>query len=532
MAEVFRAHDPEMGRDLAIKILNERYSADDNFRLRFLRESRAAGVMSHPNIVTMYDVGEVEGRPFIAMELLDGASLDEHMRGGRKFSVKESVELAIQLAEALDYAHSKGIIHRDIKPSNLILLADDRTLKIADFGIARIEAPDVTSHTQTADVLGTPQYMSPEQVLGKKIDGRADLFSVGIVLYQMLCGEKPFIAETLGTLLFRIASEPPRPLREVKPGLPAALYAIVDRLLAKDPKDRYETGAALGKALRAAMTQSPKQAVPKGSSQSMMWGALAGAVFVIAGTGVWYLTSESASGPTLQTVRQDKSPSVETPAAAVTPSVAMPEMQNTESMSAQTSVKETVSADVTPVKKEVAASPSPEPTGKVSTPAQATRTSPAAAATVPVTSDPKESVRSNARSIPPPAPIVKSPTPVVQTAAPPPPPVVQTAPPPPPAVTATKASVQTTAPATSEPVVSRPAPTPAKADPAESMSLTQAKQQLRDGSITKDEYRSLVDRIKQRYRDDVAALKDKLRSGEIDKRAYKEKMAELQRGYE
>jgi tRNA A-37 threonylcarbamoyl transferase component Bud32 len=539
MAEVFRAHDPDMGRDLAIKILNERYSADENFRTRFLRESRAAGVLSHPNIVTMYDVGEVDGRPFIAMELLSGASLDQHMKSGRRFSVQETVELGIQLADALDYAHSRGIVHRDIKPSNLILLGDDKTLKIADFGIARIEAPDVTSHTQTADVLGTPQYMSPEQVLGKKVDGRSDLFSVGIVLYQLLCGEKPFIAETLGTLLFRIASEPPRPLRDINPQLTPALYGIVDRLLAKEPDQRYENGAALAKALRAALNGGAAPAKAASSGEYLMWGAAVGVFLVVGGVGAWYWSSQetgstSRAPPPAATAQPPQggiagavsvaaTPAAETssqnaaaPAVAVEPALEATPPAKPETKAPTETTATPLERREVPVAQKLTTAPAVTPARKAEPARAPTETAPRATAQ-----------KASAGGPASPSPEVASPAPTPPSAS------LERG-----NVDAPASAATSTAKASaSPPPAPRIEPAPVRAaqpppDPAATMSITEAKQQLRDGKITKDEYRSLVDRIKQRYRDDMAALKAQLRSGAIDKRAYKEKAAELERGYE
>ena len=257
-AIVYKARDPKISRTLAIKVLREERCADKDYRSRFLREAKAVGVLSHPNIVTIYDVGEIDNKPYIAMELLDGESLDETMKQDTTISINDSINWGIQLAEALGYAHSRGIIHRDIKPSNIVLSPDRQTIKITDFGIAHLNEADVTQHTQLGEVLGTPQYMSPEQVLGKKADERSDLFSAGVILYQLLTGQKPFQADTLATLLFQIATENPEPIGQVAPELPLSLKQCVDKLLKKKPEKRFQSGAELRHALVTALREINK----------------------------------------------------------------------------------------------------------------------------------------------------------------------------------------------------------------------------------------------------------------------------------
>ena len=249
MATVYKAHDPQISRTLAIKVLRPERCRDAEYRRRFLREAKAVGTLSHPNIVTIYDIGEADNTPYIAMEMLEGVSLDKLMKSDYKPSMIEILEWSIQLVNALEYAHQRGIIHRDIKPSNIVLSKDKSTVKITDFGIAHFDETDVTQHTQLGEVLGTPQYMSPEQVLGKPADARSDLFSVGVIMYQLLTGQKPFQADTLATLLFQIATENPEPIGQVAPALPGSLKQTVDKLLKKKPEKRFQSGAELKHAL-------------------------------------------------------------------------------------------------------------------------------------------------------------------------------------------------------------------------------------------------------------------------------------------
>jgi len=267
MAIVYKAYDPEIDRTLAIKVLREERCLDSEYRRRFLREAKAAGILSHANIATVYDVGEVEQRPYIVMEYLGGEPLDKYMDKNEKFSLKKAVSIAMQLARALDYAHEKGIVHRDVKPSNIIFSRGGNSIKVTDFGIAHMASKDATHQTQMGEVLGTPQYMSPEQVLGQKVDPRSDLFSLGVVLYQLLSNQKPFNADTLATLLFKIATEHPIPLREAAPDIPASLHRIVEKLLNKKPEKRYQTGkeviAALQKALNEIEEAERQEELPR-----------------------------------------------------------------------------------------------------------------------------------------------------------------------------------------------------------------------------------------------------------------------------
>ncbi len=250
MAKVFKAYDPDINRDLAIKVLKSQLRGDSEYHLRFLREAKGAGVLSHPNIVTVFDVGDDGGHPYIAMELIEGPTLSDLVGGSNKqLPVKTVVEIGIQLVRALDYAHKKGIVHRDVKPGNIMMIRDSTTIKVADFGICRIDSSDATQATQVGNVLGTPNFMSPEQVLGEKVDSRSDLFSAGVVLYQLLTNHLPFEGETLISVAYKITKTEPPSLDKLRPDIPLALRRIVDRSLKKQPDKRFQTGEEFAAAL-------------------------------------------------------------------------------------------------------------------------------------------------------------------------------------------------------------------------------------------------------------------------------------------
>jgi eukaryotic-like serine/threonine-protein kinase len=250
MASVYRAHDPHIGRDIAIKFLHAALAEDEECRTRFLREARAAGSLSHPHIAAVHDVGEIEGRPFMAMELLEGRSLADVLDTTPQLPIRDVMMLGLQLAQALEYAHGKGIVHRDIKPGNIMMLADKSGIKVTDFGIAHMEGLGAHAPTLVGAVLGTPQYMSPEQTRGDKLDGRSDLFSAGIVLYQAATGERPFQGDNLVAVAQQIATAEPPPLNARRPDMPPALRRVIERCLAKQPAQRFASGAELAQALR------------------------------------------------------------------------------------------------------------------------------------------------------------------------------------------------------------------------------------------------------------------------------------------
>jgi len=240
MGVVYKAVDPYIGRTVAIKTIRFELLTNaqqrEEAQTRFLREAQSAGNLSHPNIVTIYDVGEDQGLTYIAMEYVEGRSLEDILQARQPWEPGAAVNLIIQIAEGLDSAHRKGIVHRDIKPANILVDGEGRP-KIVDFGIARISSSNLT---QTSMVMGTPFYMSPEQVAGKRVDHRADIFALGAMFYEILSLEKPFGGDTLTTVIYKIMSEAPPPLSQVAQGIPAVLDAVVEKSLAKDPEARYQ----------------------------------------------------------------------------------------------------------------------------------------------------------------------------------------------------------------------------------------------------------------------------------------------------
>jgi serine/threonine-protein kinase len=247
MGVVYQAYDPQIDRRVALKVLRPDLVTSEGFAQRFLKEARAIGRLSHPNIVVVHDVGSDQGTIYIAMELLTGEPFHEVMRD-KEFSEKEITLLGSQAARVLDYAHQHGIVHRDIKPSNIMLSADGQ-IKITDFGIAHIEDPSAQQQTRAGEVLGTPAYMSPEQVLGQPVDGRSDIYSLGVILYELSTGVRPFRGENLAAIFMAVTQQtPPEPVK-VKPKVSAELSGIIMKCLNKAPEERFQTGRELAAAL-------------------------------------------------------------------------------------------------------------------------------------------------------------------------------------------------------------------------------------------------------------------------------------------
>ncbi len=257
MSSVFRAHDALLERKVALKILHEQYTSDEDYVERFRREARAVAGLSHPNIVTVIDRGEQDGRQFIVFEYIDGESLKQLVDRTGPLPVDQAVGLTLQIARALAFAHQQGLVHRDVKPQN-VLLNDDGRAKVTDFGIAR--SLDVQQGmTQSGTVMGTSDYIAPEQARGERVDEQTDVYSLGVVLYELLTGEVPFPGENFVAVAMRHINEPPPSARERRPDVSPRLDAAIKRAMAKEPGDRFGSMGDFVGELEAALDVGPDE---------------------------------------------------------------------------------------------------------------------------------------------------------------------------------------------------------------------------------------------------------------------------------
>ena len=270
MGIVYKAQDPAIGRTVAIKSIRLRDLTDtaerDRLRERLFREAQSAGILSHPNIVTIYDIMEADGLAYIFMEFVNGPTMEKMLEAPQTPDKESLLSILRQTATALDYAHKKGIVHRDIKPAN-IMIHEDGSAKIADFGVAKIMSQNMT---QAGTMMGTPTYMSPEQIQGINISGRTDQFALGVIAYEILTGSKPFSADHLPTLLFKIMRDKAMSPQRLNPTLHARVGLVFERVLAKLPEERYDTCSDFVNALASACNASPEWIpLPRGASEDM-----------------------------------------------------------------------------------------------------------------------------------------------------------------------------------------------------------------------------------------------------------------------
>jgi predicted Ser/Thr protein kinase len=237
MGVVWKAYDTVLRRYVALKLLGSSFAKTTEMRERFLREARAAGALQHPNIVTVYDLGEAEGQLFIAMELVEGRDLSDFIASREPLALERKLDIVVEMLQGLGYAHERGVIHRDVKPSN-VRVTSDGSVKIMDFGIARLQTADATG---SGAIIGTPTYMAPEQITNGPISPATDVFAVGCVLYELLTYQKPFEAESIHGVLYQVLTTDPKPLRTMAPSIPASLERVVIKAMAKAPRDRFDT---------------------------------------------------------------------------------------------------------------------------------------------------------------------------------------------------------------------------------------------------------------------------------------------------
>jgi len=314
MGVVYRAHDPQINRHIALKLLRQDRVTSEELVQRFFKEAQAMGGLSHPNIATVYDTGQDHGTIFIAMEILRGTSLKDLMRE-KKLNLNEIVHIGVQVAEALDFAHRKGIVHRDIKPSNIIIDPNGNA-KITDFGIAHIEDPTLTQQTIPGQILGTPLYMSPEQVMSNPVDGRSDLYSLGVILYEMTTGTPPFKGDNIAAIFQSILQETPREPELDGSAVSRNLSNLIMKSLNKDPAKRFQTGLEMAQPLKGCLQRRQSdtvRGVRRPAKRKRIFPAiLAAIILIIAAAGAVYFLSGRGSPPEnllLSVLKVDSDPS-------------------------------------------------------------------------------------------------------------------------------------------------------------------------------------------------------------------------------
>ncbi|MGD9209472.1 MAG: serine/threonine-protein kinase [Desulfobacteraceae bacterium] len=301
MGVVYLARDPHIDRKIALKVIRKNYANNTYFLSRFYKEAKAIGRLSHPNIVTVYDVGQDNGTHFIAMEFIAGMPLRRIIRQ-QSLSLEKTLMIGIKLANALDFAHQKGIIHRDIKPSNIIMSEIGDPI-LTDFGLAHVDDPDADQQTRTGEVLGTPRYMSPEQALGKKVDGRSDLYTLGVILYELSTGQKLIKGKNLSAIFHGIINEIPQ-IPKIKDYRATetqrqTFTQIISKTLLKSPEERIQTGRQLAEALETCLGRTVKQTLPlspqlqKSRKSSVKLIGVLFALISISGTGWLFISRMS-----------------------------------------------------------------------------------------------------------------------------------------------------------------------------------------------------------------------------------------------
>jgi eukaryotic-like serine/threonine-protein kinase len=288
-AFVYKAYDPQLERYLAVKVLRQELAKDEDYRNAFLREARLAAQLTHPAIVTIFDVGIAEKKPYIAMELLEGLTLEDILKAQGHVNLKTTLAMAIQISSGLNYAHKQGVVHRDIKPANIVVLKDKKTVKLTDFGIAQLNDTLGVAGKQSDKVLGTPEYMSPEQILARPMDARSDIYSFGILIYQLLSGKPPFFDRDLGVLFKKIVKDKAPPL--VVDGLAQQekiqddLNDLIRKLLQKNAHKRFNSAALVTAELRQIKAKLSQKKKAKGQlfiSLKLRWTAIMAALMFIA----------------------------------------------------------------------------------------------------------------------------------------------------------------------------------------------------------------------------------------------------------